>query len=277
MTHKVNFGANNVLIKGVVNGETITAFSTYIDSAEADLSAEDVKLETGAYRFPVETVRGRSGGSLTLNLRNFDANLIKLLAPQKDDEAFEHLLADAGSISGITGLDAAAGIATIVLSTPADGKYGSYWAKWITATTLNIYCDNNLSLDVTDESGLVEEGLTITDGGATVWNGITFTGGTAVAGTVGDILTFSVRPPSVEFFKQHFGKSGEDTVPLEVHVFGEKINNKIQKTTYHKCKSNGNVVPKNTQMEFGALEITLSILQDTTKQEAATTEFIELA
>ncbi len=277
MTHKINFGANNVLIKGVVNGETIIAFSTYIDSVESDLSAEDIKLNTGAYRFPVESVRGRSSGTVTLNLRNFDANLLKLLAPQKDGESFEHLLADAGSVSNIAGLDATAGVASITLTTPADGKYGSYWGKWITATTLKIYCDNNLSLDVTDESGLVEEGLTITDGGDTVWNGLTFTGGTAVAGVVGEILSFSVRPPSVEFFKQHFGKSGEEMIPLEVHVFGEKINNKIQKTTYYKCKSNGNVVPKNTQMEFGALEITLSIMQDTTRQEAVTTEFIQLA
>lgn len=276
---KPNFGVHQVSLKGIVNGETVIANATYVDSAEPSLESENIKLETGSYRFPVHSVRGRTSGTLALNLRSFDSNLFKLLAPQT---ATSHSYAEniaTGAIEVISGLDATAGVASIAVDTGADAdlRYGTYWAKFVTATTFDLYLSNNLTLDFTDESGKVASGVVLPSAGTVVFQGIEFTGGTAVAATVGDIVAFNVIPPHAKYMKQHFGGAGEDTPEIEVRVFGEKIDNEIQCTTFYRCKSNGNVVPKNTAMEYATMEVTLDIMQDTVSGKALTTEWIKLA
>ena len=273
---KVNFGIHQLSIRGRVNGEEVIANATYIDSAESNIEAENIKLETGSYRNPVHTIRGRETGQVNLVLRSFDASLFKLLAPQKAG-AFTYNENDTvGSIEILGGLDAATGIAGITINDSDSLKFGTYWLKWITPTTVNVYLDNNISLDYTDESGLVQEGLVIADGAATTWQGLDITGGTAVAGTIGEIVSFNVVPPSAKYFKQIFGQSGMEVPEVECRIFGEKVDNQIQKTTWYRCKSNGNVVPKNMTMEYASMEVTLDILADIAKGKTGETEWVEL-
>ncbi len=257
-----------------------------LGSAEADLTAEMVMLQGGSSQVPFQAAPGRSAGTLTLTVRQYDKQILRFLAPFLDTSLVELPSGETGgsvtsiiNAKGTSLVESVTGIASIAVGTAENLAFGNYKLVATGAATVDIYIDNNLSGKVIYQDSnlkINDAPITIPDSGATVeFQGIEFTGGSgSVAFTTGDIATFSVNPISNYLLDNYFLKTGACAREFELTIYGECINNKYRRVHFPRCVASANTTPVFLEQEFAAMEATIQILKPQSVDYVARSTFV---
>jgi hypothetical protein len=266
-----SFGIHQVYFQQL-SDPTYSAIAKILDSAESDLAAELIPLTGGSAQLPWGAAPGTAAGTITLPIREYSPELLRFLAPWSAD--VDTLDADgeaSGSVStpvnakGTSVIDSTTGIATIAVGTASSLKPGTYKAVATAAATIDLYLDNDLGGNLTyqDNKGKINDSaITITSGGDTDYLGLTITGGSGTIGmTAGDIATFTVNPASSYLYSRKGGLVGTSPLEFKMTIFGEKVNNKIRKTTFNRCIASSDSTIKFLNKEWAAMEASIQVLQ----------------
>lgn len=269
-----NFGIHQVTFNDI-DDPSIMGTGKILDSADPALTQELIKLNGGSSAFSWAAAPGLAEGTISMVLKQYDKNILKFLNSNLADESNieENASGDAAGFTsaivnakGTSTVDPVTGIVSIAVdsSTVADLPYGDYAAKAVSATTIDLY----LNTDISGKSTYVDENLKITSTPITiptastvVSHGIEFTGGSAPAMVVGDVATFSVRPINTYNLINYIGKVGAAPKEFSVSIFGENINGRIRQATFPRVIAAGGANLKFLTKEFSMIETTLEILQ----------------
>jgi hypothetical protein len=272
----VNFGVHQVTFSDITD-PSIMGMGKIIDNVTPDNNQEMIDLTGGSSAYPWASAPGLATGEIALVLKQYDKTIIKFLNANLSDESNieESASGDsAGFVSAITNVvgtsmvDATTGIASLAVdsATVSNLAYGDYVAKAVSATTIDLY----LNTDVSGKAPYIDENLKITSTPITIpgssatviSNGIEFTGGSgSIALTTGDVATFSVRPINTYNLINYIGKAGSAPKEFRVDIFSENIDGRIRQATYPRviAAAGGNL--KFLTKEFSMIETTLKILQ----------------
>lgn len=271
-----NFGVHQVTFTDI-DDPSIMGTGKIIDNVTPDNNQEMIDLNGGSSAYSWASAPGLATGEIALVLKQYDKNILKFLNSNLADETniVENASGDATGFTsaivdakGVSVVDAATGIASIAVdsSTVADLAFGDYAALAVSATTIDLY----LNTDISGKAPYIDENLKITatpitipgTGGTVVSNGVEFTGGSgSVAFVTGDVATFSVRPINTYNLTNFIGKVGAAPKEFTLDVFSENINGRIRQATYPRviAAAGGNL--KFLTKEFSMIETTLKILQ----------------
>ena len=271
-----NFGVHQITFSDIVD-PSIMGTGKIIDNVTPDNNQEMIDLTGGSSAYPWASAPGLATGEITLIVKQYDKNLLKFLNANLADESniVENVSGDAAGFTsaiangkGVSVFDATAGIASIAVdsSTVNDLPFGDYAAKAVSATTIDLF----LNTDISGKAPYIDDNLKITStpitipgtGGTVVSNGIEFTGGSgSVAFVTGDVAIFSVRPINTYNLTNFIGKIGAAPKEFTVAIFSENINGRIRRAIYPRviAAAGGNL--KFLTKEFSMIETTLKILQ----------------
>ena len=271
-----NFGVHQVTFSDI-DDPSIMGTGKIIDNVTPDNNQEMIDLNGGSSAYPWASAPGLATGEIALILKQYDKNIIKFLNSNLADESniVENASGDAAGFAsaivnakGTSVVNATTGIASIAVdaATVANLAYGDYAVKAVSAATVDLY----LNTDVSGKAPYIDENLkinstpiTIPGASATVISkGIEFTGGSgAIALTIGDVATFSVRPINTYNLINFIGKAGAAPKEFRLDIFSENVNGRIRQATYPRviAAAGGNL--KFLTKEFSMIETTLKILQ----------------
>lgn len=271
-----NFGIHQITFRDLVD-PSIMGTGKILDNATPELTQELVKLTGGSSAFSWAAAPGLADGTISVVLKQYDKNILKFINSNLSDETniVENASGDAAGFTsaiangkGVSVVDATTGIASIAVdsSTVANLAYGDYAVKAVSATTVDLY----LNTDISGKATYVDDNLKITStpitipgtGGTVVSNGVEFTGGSGtVALVTGDVATFSVRPINTYNLTNFIGKIGSAPKEFRVDIFGENINGRIRQATFPRVIAAGGANLKFLTKEFSMIETTFEILQ----------------
>ncbi len=279
-----NFGIHQATFKDLLD-PSMWGTAKIIGSAEADLKPELIKLEGGSNSVPWGAAPGRASGELTLTIKQYDKQVLRFLAPWKDDSEVEDANGEAsGSITALVNVkgtsvfSATTGIATVAITTAANLAPGNYKIVATGAATVDIYCDSDVTGKVDYQNAdlkVNDSTITIATTTGTVFKGLTITGGSGTIGfTTGDIATFSVLPISNYLMKNYFGKIGAQLREFSLTIYGECVGGKVRTVTYPRCVASASTVPNFLENDWSVMEATIQILQPETVDYVAESIFI---
>lgn len=250
---RIVFGVHSVTPYDRVTGEFYGTVRV-LGGSSVSLSGELIKLNGGSLKYPWAVEDGLITAEMTLKVKEYPDFLFELFLGKAPTSTG---VDSAGSVStpvetvgttmiGSTGL---ASISVIPSTGAANLKFGKYFVKAASATTIDVYASSDIDFahgtDETfdDDSLLVEAGLTVTTGGNTdaASLGLRFVGGAGVIGmTVGDIATFEVKPPSSKSMEVVVGATSDVFPEFGAIVYAKKRgNNEMFELDLFRCKGVG--------------------------------------
>jgi hypothetical protein len=269
-----NFGIHQVTFSDLAD-PSIMGMAKILDSATPETTQEMIGLNGGSSAYKWASAPGLAEATIPMVIKQYDANILKFLNSNLSDNS-NIIENDSGDVGGFTSaianakgtsaVDATTGIASIAVGTAADLAFGDYAIRVVSATTIDIY----LNTDISGKAPYLDANLKVNDtpitipgtGGTVESLGVQFTGGSGtVAMTIGDVATFSVRPVNSYNMQNFIGKTGSAPREFRVDIFGEKVNGKIRQATYPRVIAAGGGNLKFLTKEFSMIETTLDILQ----------------
>lgn len=257
-------------------------------AAKADHSynSELIDLRGGSISTPVATERGTTESEISMTLKEYPSWLFTLAGGIITNNAAEA----SGSASGLANkigtsvFHATTGVAAVVAATAAELKDGRYFIKAVSATTVDIHVDTDISFKNGTDLAYVDGLLKITTAPLTVpgtsgsvaipTTGLTLTGGSGtVALVTSDVATFVVRA----------GNIGS----IDILLPGDPVPIEFAMTVYAQKRSTGDIVKVESprvvlssapimfsEYEFSAPELTVKRLYDVTTDSIGTISFI---
>lgn len=239
-------------------------------------SEENIPLQGGSQAYPWAVAPGRAEATVNLTVKQYDLNVFKYFSGKNDTTAnyTENTSGEAAgyasalaNILGSSAFDASTGVASAGVKTSTNPVYGDYIVKAVSATTVDVYLDNNL-----DGLTFVDDSLKITASPLTVPSGSTveipgtnieLTGGSGTIGmSTGDMARFSVRPQNAYNFEYKMGATGASKPEFSLSIFPEKINgNQYRRLYYPRVVANG-ISFNAAEKEWATFESELMILFD---------------
>ena len=254
--------------------------SKVLKGASLNLSGETVKLQGGSYAYSWAVEDGYMSGEISFTPSEYPEFLFELFLGKAPTES----TSGSGSTTTLTNksgssiVDAATGIASVGVTAGSqlNLKFGKYTAKYVSPTTIDIYCttdaDFNRGTDVVfqnDDLKITETPLTITTGGSVVAVpnfGISLTGGSGtIALSATDTATFEVLPPSSRSYVVKIGGTSDRTVEFGAYLVSEPLGNgEFFVADCYRCRGIGLPIGL-TPKEFSESEIKADVLYDTSE------------
>jgi len=235
-----------------------------------------VPLYGGGSVFPYEVASGHADAKLKMTVKQYDLNALKYLGGSISTSFTENLSGEASgfvstlaNLAGSSVMSATTGIASVGIQTSANPSFGTYIVKAVSATTVDVYLDNNLDgvTYIDDSLKITASPLTITATSVTniPGTGLKLTGGSGTIGmTTGDMASFSARPENTYNFEYHGGAPGVSKPEFTLRVFTEKLSgNKYRYIEYPRVKGNG-ISFKNKEKNWSDFDSELMVLFDAT-------------
>lgn len=267
-----SFGISQATIKDRTTGDESQIL--ILGEVSAELSQEMIDNTGGANPFAWASAPGRAEGSLSLTVRQYDANILKYFSPSAAGSLTENVSGDVlgatvnfANFIGTSVFNATTGIASIAPSAGQSPVFGDYVVKAVSATTVDIFLDNSLDgvTYVDDSLKINATPITIPGTSGTVsipGANITLTGGSGtVAMTIGDVARFNARPINTYNYEYLFGKTGAAPKEFSLTVFAEKIANGYRALHLPRVIANG-VPIKFPEKEWSNFDATVKILFD---------------
>ncbi len=279
-----SFGIHQITFRDLAD-KSILGTGHILGSAEIDSKRELIKLEGGSSPYPFAVAPSRATGEVTMTFRQYDKNILRFLSSYSASTFSETEAGEvAGSITSIvneTGTsvsDATTGIASVSINDITTAPFGNYIIKAASASTIDLYLDNNLSNGVSyQDAGLKinSSAITIPSTGATVdYQGLTFTGGSGtIAMTTNDIASFSVNPVSNYLLNVNHDKQDATFREFECFIYSQNVNNKIRRVHIKRAIASSSIVPSFLENEFASMECSLMILQPSDNSNPIQTTF----
>lgn len=247
----------------------------------SEFSQELIDNYGGSNPFPWASAPGVADASLSMTVKQYDVQVLKYLAPYIASALTENTSGDvsgfAGNLANVIGasaFNATTGIASVAPTASQSPVFGDYLIKVVSATTVDVYLDNQLDgLDyVNDALKINSTPITIPGTSGTVaipGTNLTLTGGSgAIAMTIGDIARFNARPINAYNYEFLIGKTGASFREFSLTIFAEKIGQGYRALHLPRVIANG--TPINfPEKEWSTFEATLKILYDSTVGYAA--------
>lgn len=247
-----------------------------LGEVSSELSQELVDNYGGSNPFPWASAPGVAEGSLSITVKQYDANVLKYFAPYIASAFTENTSGDVAGftgnlvdISGTSVVDATTGIASIAPTGGQSPVFGDYIIKAVSATTVDVYLDNSLDGVEYQNDALKINATPITipgtSGTVAIPNtNITITGGSgAIAMTIGHMARFNARPINTYNYEFLIAKTGSSFKEFGITIFAEKIGSGYRALHLPRVIANG--VPINfPEKEWSTFEATLKILYDST-------------
>lgn len=281
--HLTSFGIHQAVFKDLEDPQ-YWAVAKILGSAEPDLAQELIPLEGGSSMVPWAAAPGRASGELAITIREYNKELLKFLAPwsSANSETEDADGEAAGSITSLTNTkgtsvqSATTGIASVAVQTASSLVAGKYKVVAVSATTVDIYSDNDGQNSYVDSACKINSSpLTIATGDPTNFAGITLTGGSGTIGmTIGDIAEFEVNPISNYLLTYKLGASGACSREFSLTLVSECAGGKQRIVTYPRCICSANTTPQFLENEWSSIEATILILQPATVAYVAEAKFI---
>ena len=222
---------------------------------------ETVKLFGGSQPFAWASENGNADASVSLTVKQYDAKALKYLNAFDAAALTENSSGDTtgatvnlANVEGTSVFDATTGVASVAPKSGENPIYGDYLLVAASATTVDIYLNNNLGsgVDLDDALKITGTPITIPGTGGTIdipTANITLTGGSgAIAMTTGNIARFNARPINNYNFEFQFGKAAACFNEFSMWIIVEK--------------------------DFSTFETELSVLYDSSLDYAAKFEVI---
>ena len=279
-----HFGIHQATFKDLAD-PSVLGMAKILGSAEIDLKQEMIKLEGGSSIVPWDVAPGRASGEITLNIRQYDKEILRFLSPWTAASESEEASGEAsGSVTSIVNAkgtsvaDDTNGIESISIDSASDLAAGNYTIVATGAATVDIYIDNDLSSNVEYQDSTLKinsSAITIASGADTAFKGLNITGGSGAIGfTTGDVATFTVNPISNYKLNHYFGKKGACLREFELTIFGECVNGRIRKTRFPRCVASANTAMQFLEKEWAAMEATVQVLAPETVDYVSASVFI---
>lgn len=228
----------------------------------------------GSNPHPVGIERGAVNSEITLNIKEYEPYLNVLAGATIVENAAESSGAATGLANsiGTSVFDATTGVASVAITTASDAKDGRYFIKAVSATTVDVYVDTDISFTNGTDLSYVDNSLKITSSPLTVPGtggtvaipntGLELTGGSGtVAFTTDDVARFDVRGINERSVEITYG---QNPVPVEFagYFYSQKRTNGNYTRIYApRCVISS--MPRNfTENEFSTSDITLKLLYD---------------
>lgn len=226
-----------------------------LGGSSLSLSGELIKLNGGSNKYPWAIEDGLITAEMSLKVKEYPDFLFELFlgkaptavnTPDTDGTVSTIANKNGTSIVASTGL---ASVSAIPSTGPANLKFGKYVAKYLSATTLNIYASTNIDFargtdeDYDDDLLLVAVTGAITTGGNTdvASLGLRFVGGAGtIAFVAGDTATFEVQPPFTKSMSVAIG-ANSDVFPEfgAILMAKQRGNGEMFEIDAHRCKGVG--------------------------------------
>lgn len=240
-----------------------------------------VPLYGGGSPYPWDVASGHADAKLKMNVKQYDLNALKYLGGSISTSFTENSSGEAsGYASGLTNevgtsiSNATTGVASIGIQSGQNPVFGNYLLKAASATTVDVYLDNQLDgvSYVDDTLKITSSPLTVpgTGGNVNIPNtGLKIVGGSGtVAFTTADIASFSARPQNAYNYEYQGGVPGVSKPEFMLRIFTEKLGgNKYRYIEYPRVKANG-VSFKNKEKNWSDFETELMVLFDSAKNYA---------
>lgn len=249
-----------------------------IGGGELNTTQDPIVNNGGSQAYPWGSENGFVGSpQIDLTVKQYDINTFKYFAPSLAASITEDVDGDtAGAIAGFANLtgssvfEATTGIASIAITSGATPKFGSYIIKAASATTVDLYIDNDLdgATMVNDSLKITSTPITVPGSSATVADavsGITLTGGSgSIAMTTGDMARVTVKPINNYNFEYLGGQIGEVFPEFKLTIFGEKVNGSgYRYLELPRVKASGLPVSFN-EKDWSTFTTTITVMYDTT-------------
>jgi len=252
-----------------------------LGEVKSELSQELIDNYGGSNPFPWASAPGKADGSLSITVKQYDVNILKYFAPFIASALTENTSGDAAgatvnlaNVTGTSVFNATTGIASVAPTATLSPVFGDYILKAVSATTIDVYLDNQLDgvSYINDALKINATPITIPGTGGTVTipsTNITLTGGSgAVAMTIGDMARFNARPINSYNYEFLIAKTGSAFREFGIKIFAEKIGSGYRVLHLPRVIANG--VPINfPEKEWSTFDATLKILFDSTVGYAA--------
>lgn len=269
------FGIHQVTIEDRTTFDRFTAL--VLGDFGNENKEEQIPLQGGSSSFPWDTASGYADSKISLTFMQYDLNVLKYLGGYNSTTANYTEDADgdaAGAVSalvnksGTSVFNATTGIASGAPKSSENPVFGNYLVKAVSATTVDVYLDNNL-----DGVAFVDDALKITSSPLTITAStgvdipganVTLTGGSGTIGmTTGDIAQFTVKPINTYNFEYKGGGAGTVKPEFKLTAFLEKLDTKYRVIEYPRVKANG-ISFNAKKKDWSSFESELMILNDTT-------------
>lgn len=241
----------------------------------------DVKLYGGSSAFPWDTAAGNADATVSLTVKQFDLAAFKYFAGDSGSNYTEDSDGDpTGYVSALTNkigtsvFSATTGIASAGIVTSGNPKFGGYYVKAASATTVDVYLDNSIDgVPVIDDNlKITASPLTITTGAAVTIPGtdLKLTGGSGtIAMTTADIAYFSARPQNNYYSEYQIGANGVVKPEFDLQILAEKTTTGIYRVLHMpRVKSDGFTI-KGAEKAWATFDTTLTVLKDVSLGYAA--------
>lgn len=272
-----SFGVHQATIEDRTTFERFTAL--ILGDFSFDNSQEQIELRGGSSSYPWDTADADSESSVKLEVKQYDLGLLKYLnginstvANYSEDTDGEAAGAAAGlsNLIGTSVFNATTGVASVAPKSSQNPVFGNYILKAASATTVDVYLDNNLDglAFVDDSLKITSSPITIPNSGATVdipGANITITGGSGtVAMTTGDMASFNARPINNYLYEYKGGAPGASKPYFKMTVFTEKLGSGLYRAyEFPRVRANG-VGFKNARKEWASFDADIKVLYDST-------------
>lgn len=243
-----------------------------IGECNFNFEAEWAKLEGGSSNQAWDAAVSRIESSISFTGKEFDpATMALLMGGQLIEGAGEPTgAADAFlNRNGTSVVHATTGIAAVNITDASNLKEGKYVIKAVTANTAELYCLSDVDFKTGNNVSYIDDNQKVADldfssGDAALADfGITLQKGTgAVAFTVGDTASFTIRKPNKSYAEVIFGQSSSNFPEVGVLIAGERQSDgTIEIMDLPFCKAAGMPVPF-TPKEWAEWNVTIEALYD---------------
>lgn len=277
MTVRDPIGAFGVHQATIIDRTTDAMNRLYVlGDFSAALGGENIPLRGGSSPYPWATAQGEAEAEVTLTIKQYSLDAMKyLIGTNSSTPNYTEVTSGedtAGDVSALTNFigtsvfDAATGIATATRKSSSNPIFGNYIVKAVSATTVDVYLDNNLGgVAYVDEAlKITASPLTITASTAVEIPGtnIELTGGSGTIGmTTGDIARFSARPYNNYNF-EFKGTANLVRPYFKLRLFTEVIEGgSIRYIEFPRVQAGGFNISQ-AYKEFGEIENTMMIMND---------------
>lgn len=238
---------------------------------------EQIELRGGSSPYPWDAAPADSDASVKMEFKQYDLNLLKYLngfnssVPNYTEDADGEAAGAATDLTNLIGTSvykATTGVASVAPKSSQNPVFGNYLLKAVSATTVDVYLDNNLDglAFVDDTLKITSSPITIPGTGGTVDipnANITITGGSGtIAMTTGDIASFNARPINNYLYEYKGGAPGAPKPDFALTVFTERVSAGLYRAFYFpRVKANG-VGFKNPRKEWAGFDADIKVLYD---------------
>ncbi len=268
------FGVHQITLEDRATHDLFTAL--VLGDFSFDNSQEQIELRGGSSPYPWDAADADAEAGNKVTFLQYDLNLLKFLAgvnstipnyTEDTDGDAAGAVSDFANLIGTSCKHATTGIASIAPKSALNPVYGTYFIKVVSATTVDVYLDNNLDglTYVNDSLKITASPLTIPGTGGTVdvpGANLTITGGSGTVGmTTGDMASFFAKPINNYNNTYNFGAPGASKPTFAMRVFTEKLGSKYRTLYFPKVRANG-VSFNMPRKDWSSFETEIKVLFD---------------